>query len=74
MDFDVPVYHEVKIKESKKINKYLNLDKQQEKLWNMRKTVIPILFGALGTIPKGREKKTGGIENQKKNRDDPNYS
>ena len=32
-------------------------------------TVIPIVADVLGTVVKGKEKKTGGIVNQRKNRD-----
>ena len=42
---------------------------------NMRVTVIPIVIGALRSVLKGLEKKnTGGIENQRKNRDNPGHS
>ena len=37
----------------------------------MSVTVIPIVFGALGTVPEGLRKKTGGIGSQRKNRNDP---
>ena len=39
--------------ESEKREKYPDLDREQKKLWNMNVTVIPIVNGALGTIPKG---------------------
>ncbi len=44
--------HRVKIKENEKRNKYLDLANGLKKLWNMKVTVIPIIIGALGTIPK----------------------
>ena len=47
----------VKIKESENIDKYLNLAREQKKLWNMRVTVIPIVVCALGTVRKGLEVK-----------------
>ena len=59
--------HRVKIKESKKIDKYLDLNREPKILWNMKMTVIPIVVEALGM---GSRK----IENQKKNQDHPNYS
>ena len=31
---------------------YLDLVKELNKIWNMKVTVIPIVDGALGTIPK----------------------
>ena len=65
MDFAVPADYGEKFKESKNIDKYLDL--AQEKLWNMRVTVIPIVVGALG-------KKTGVNENQRKNQNHANHS
>ena len=51
--FDVPADHRVKVKESEKRDKYLDLIREQKtNLWNMKVTVIPIVIGALGTIPK----------------------
>ena len=49
----VPADHRLKIKESKKRDKYQELARElKKKLWNMMLTVIPILIGALGTISK----------------------
>ena len=45
--------HTLKIKESEKIDKYLNLARELKKQWNMKVTVIPIVVGALGSVPKG---------------------
>ena len=56
VNFVVPSDHKVKIKERKKISKYLNLIRELKKLWNMRVTVIPLVIGALGTVPKGLER------------------
>ena len=39
----------------------------------MKVMVIPILSGALGMGFKGFEKKIGGMENQKKNQNNPDY-
>ena len=52
MDFAVPVVHRVKIKESEKRDQYFDLARKLRKLWNMRVTVMPIVIGALGTVPK----------------------
>ena len=47
MDFAIPVAHRRKSKESKKIDKYLNLARELKKIWNMRVSVIPVVVGAL---------------------------
>ena len=51
--FAVPADHGVKLKESLKKYKYLDLAKELKKLWNRKLTVIPIVIGALGTVIKG---------------------
>ena len=40
VDFAVPVDHRVKLKESENRNKYLDLARGLEKLWNMKVTVM----------------------------------
>ena len=52
MDFSVPVDHRVKLKESEKKDKYLDLARWLKKLWDMKVTIIPIVIGALGTVTK----------------------
>ena len=56
MDFSVQVDHRVKIKESKKIDKYLDLVRELRKLKNIKVTVILIIVGAPGMVSKGLEK------------------
>ena len=53
MDFAVLADHRVKLKESKKKDKYLDLAWEQKKIWNMKVMVIPIVIGALSTATKG---------------------
>ena len=56
MDFAVPADNLVKLKESEKRYKYLDLARERKKtkkLWNMKMTVTPIVFAALGTVMKG---------------------
>ena len=60
VDFAVPADHRVKIKESEKINKYIDLARELRKLWNMK--VVPIVIGVLGTVPKSLEKNLGELE------------
>ena len=37
-------------------------------------TVIPVVVGSLGTVPKSQEKKSEGIENQREYRECPDRS
>ena len=53
MDFAVPADLRVKLKESEKKDKYLDLAREFKKLWNVKVKVIPILIGALSTVNKG---------------------
>ena len=53
MNFAVPADHRVKLKESEKKDKYLNLAREPKKLRNMKVKFIPIVIGALGTVIKG---------------------
>ena len=52
VDFAVPADHRVKLKESEKKDKYLDLFKELKKLWNIKETIIPIVIGALGAVTK----------------------
>ena len=53
MDFAVSSDHRIKPKKSEKKDKYLDLVREMKKLWNMKVTIIPILFGAVRTVTKG---------------------
>ena len=53
MDFAVLADHGVKLKESEKKDKYLDLTRELKKLWNKEVMFIPIMIGALGTVIKG---------------------
>ena len=61
-------------KEIKKRNKYLNLPIELRKLWNVWVTVIPIVIGVLGMVPKGLNMGAGRIGNWKTYRNRPNKS
>ena len=54
MNFVVPSDHRVKLKESKKNDKYLDIARELKKLLNMRVTVIPTVIGVLGTVTKSQ--------------------
>ena len=43
----------VKLKECEERDKYLYFAVELKKLWNMKVTIIPIVFGALDTVTKG---------------------
>ena len=71
MDFAVPVDNREEIKESEKRYEYLdscqrtkkrNKKKQKKKQWNMRVSKIPIVFGALGTVPNGIKRELDEFE------------
>ena len=53
VDFAVPADHRIKLKESEKKDKYLDLARELNKLWNMKVTIIPIVIGSFGTVMKG---------------------
>ena len=55
-DFTILADYRWKIR-AKKINKYLHLARELRKLWNMKVTVIPIVVGAFGMVPKGLERR-----------------
>ena len=83
MDFAVPADHRVKLKESEKKDKYLNIARELKKLWNIKVTVIPILIDALGPVTRVlvpgpedleiRERVETIVGNRKTSRDHPNY-
>ena len=57
VDFIIPAHPTVKMKKHLKIYKLWDLTRERIKLKYLRVTVILILGGAFGTVPKGLEKK-----------------
>ena len=55
MNFAFSADHGVKWKKSEMIDKYLHLPSDLGKLWNMRVTVIQMITGAHGTVPKTKK-------------------
>ena len=53
VDFALPADHRVKLKESEKKDKYVDLERELKKLWNVKVTIIPLVFCAIGTFPEG---------------------
>ena len=57
VDFAVPADHRINVKECKKNDMYLDLAMElKKKLWNMKKTIIPIVIGAFDTVSKRLQK------------------
>ena len=52
VDFALAADHGVKMKESEKIDKYLDFARELKKMWNTMVTVIPIVVIALETVTK----------------------
>ena len=52
MDFAVTADQRVKLKKSKKRDKYLDLARELKKLWNMNVTVIIIVTSMIGSVTK----------------------
>ena len=52
VDFSVPLDSNVAIKEDQKITAYEPLAREINKMYHVRTEVIPIIIGALGTVPK----------------------
>ena len=40
-----------KKKEAKKVEKYQNLARELRRMWEVKTKVVPIVLGALGTVP-----------------------
>ena len=53
VDFAVPAYHRIKLKECQRKDKYLDLARELKKIWNMKVMIVPIMIGAFGTVTKG---------------------
>ena len=53
VDFAVSADHRVKLKESEKKDKYLDLARELKKLWHIKVMFIPTVIGVLVTVTKG---------------------
>ena len=51
IDVASPGDAKVELKEKEKIDKYQDLAKELRKLWKVKTRVVPIVIGALRTIP-----------------------
>ena len=61
VDFAAPGDHR-KLKECETKDKYLDLARDLKKLWNMKVTIIPIVFGAVVTVTKRLFKRLEDLE------------
>ena len=62
VDFGVPADHRINLKECEKKDKYFDLARELEKLWNMKVTIVLIVIGALCTVTKGLLKSLVDVE------------
>ena len=62
VDFVFQANHRVKLKDGEKRDKYQDLARELKRLLNMKVTVIPIVVGTLGTIPKRLVKRPEDLE------------
>ena len=53
VDFAVPADHRIKLNESEKKDKFLDLARELKNLWKMQVAIIPIVIRAFGTVTKG---------------------
>ena len=52
IDFSVPGDSRIEEKEKDKIEKYQDLGRELQKIWNVKMKIIPLVVGSLGAIPK----------------------
>ena len=52
IDFAIPGDIRIEEKEKEKIEKYQDLRRELQKIWNVRVKIIPLVGGSLGGIPK----------------------
>ena len=52
IDFAVPGDSRIEEKEKDKIEKYQDLGRELQKIWNVKVNIIPLVVGSLGAIPK----------------------
>ena len=63
IDFAVPENSRIEGEEKEKIEKYQDLRRELQKIWNARVKIIPLTMGSLGAIPKqfGNRLKENGV-------------
>ena len=51
VDFAIPMDHHVKEQEVEKIDKYMDLAVEVRRQFKVKTVIVPIVLGALGTVP-----------------------
>ena len=57
-----PDDHRIKLKESEKKGKYLDLARELKNIWNMMMKIILNVIGAFGSVTKGLQKGLGDLD------------
>ena len=52
IDFAVPGDSRIEEKNKDKIEKYQDMGRELQKIWNVKVKIIPLVVGSLGTMPK----------------------
>ena len=52
IDFAVPADSRIEEQEKDKIEKYQDLGRELQKIWNVKVKIMPLVVGSLGAIPK----------------------
>ena len=74
VDFSVLADHRIKLKESKKKDKYLDLARELKKLWNVMVRLILIVIGAFWYSHQRITEETGELGHSRTSGDHPNYN
>ena len=64
VDVAIPGDHKIDQKEIEKITNYADLKLEVSRMWNCEATVVPIIIGALGSIPKNLHKHLDKLETE----------
>ena len=64
VDYAIPVDHHVKEKEEEKIDKYMDLAAEVRRQFRVKTVIVPIVLGALGTVPAKLSKSLKKIGNR----------
>ena len=74
VNFVLPADQRIKLKDSEKRDKYVDLAREQKTLWNMKVTVISNVIDALSTVTKGLVHGPENLGKKSTSGDHPDYS